>query len=191
MMNKLKTTQIQGYGKNPIGYLGTCVLSVKHNDVLHDVLFFITDVEDDKVILGAKACQQFKLVEILCDDHCLCKLMQHKVATVNEEFPAGLSVPDKMAVPKPPPVDTNICIDKADPKRHILQLFPDLFEGVGTMEDVQVHLDVDPTIEPVVQAPRKIPHSMLEPLKTELERMLKLGVIHKLHINEAMDWVHN
>ena len=59
------------------------------------------------------------------------------------------------------------------------------------MQDVQVHLDVDPTIEPVVQVPRKIPHSMLVPLKTELERMLKLGVICKLHINEATDWVHN
>ena len=78
-------TQIQGYGKVPIGYLGTCVLSVKHNDVLHDVLFFITDVEDDKVILGAKACQQFKLVKILCDEHCFCKLMQHEVATENED----------------------------------------------------------------------------------------------------------
>ena len=191
MMNKSKTMQIKGYGKNPIGYLGTCRLSVKHNDVLHDVLFFITDIEDDKVILGAKACQQFKLVEILCDDHCFCKLLKHEVATVNEEFPAGLSIPDKMAIPKPPPVDTNIHIDKLDPKHHILQLFPDLFQGVGMMEDLQVHLDVNPNIEPVVQAPRKIPHSMLEPLKTEIERMLKLGVICKLHINEAMDWVHN
>ena len=46
-------------------------------------------------------------------------------------------------------------------------------------------------IEPVVQTPHKIPHSMLEPLKAEINRMLKLGVIHKLHINEATDWVHN
>ena len=92
------------------------MLSVKHNDLLCDVLFFITDVEDDKAILGAKACQPFKLVEILCDEHCLCKLMQHEVATVNEEFPAGLSVPDNMAVPKPPPVDINTCIDESDPK---------------------------------------------------------------------------
>ena len=58
-------------------------------------------------------------------------------------------------------------------------------------EDVQVHLDVDPTIEPVVQAAHKIPHGMLDPLKSELDRMLKLGVICKLHINEATDWVHN
>ena len=32
---------------------------------------------------------------------------------------------------------------------------------------------------------------MMEPLKMEIDRMLKLGVIHKLHINEATDWVHN
>ena len=75
VLNKAKTTQITGYGKNPIGYLGTCVLAVKHNDVQRDVLFFITDVDDDNVILGAKACQQFKLVEILCDEQCQCKLM--------------------------------------------------------------------------------------------------------------------
>ena len=89
------------------------------------------------------------------------------------------------------PVDVHTKIDPNDLKGHILQLFPDIFEGVGTMGDVQVHLDVDPAIEPVVQAPRKIPHGMLDPLMSELDRMLKLGVIHKLHINEAIDWVHN
>ena len=85
----------------------------------------------------------------------------------------------------------NMKIDVTDPKAHIMNLFPDLFEGVGTMENIQVHLDINPEIEPVVQALRKIPHSMMEPLKAELECMLKLGVIRKLHINEAMDWVHN
>ena len=89
------------------------------------------------------------------------------------------------------PVNLHTKIDPNDPKGHILELFPDLFEGIGTMEDVQVYIDVDPTIEPVVQAPCKIPHGMLDPLKSELDRMLKLGVIHKLHINEATDWVHN
>ena len=192
MLNKAKTTQITGYGRNPIGYLGTCVLAVKHNSVQRDIMFFITDVDNDKVILGAKACQQFKLVEILCDEQCQCKLMQKEIVTVNEVFPAGLSVPSKMATTlKLPPVDLHTKIDTNDPKGHILHLFPDLFEGIGTMEDVQVHLDVDPTIEPVVQAPHKIPHGMLNPLKSELDRMLKLGVIHKLHINEATDWVHN
>ena len=90
-----------------------------------------------------------------------------------------------------PPVDLNMTIDVTNPKAHIMNLFPDLFEGVGTMENVQVHLDVNPEIEPVVQVPRKNPHNMMEPLKAELDQMIKLGVIRKLHINEATDWVHN
>ena len=113
--------------------------------------------------------------------------------SINQEFPVGLSVPSADAKPKLvlPPVDLNTRIDVINPKAHIMNLFPDLFEGVGTMENVQVHLDMNPEIELVIQAPRKIPHSMMEPLKAELDRMIKLGVIRKLHINEATDWVHN
>ena len=59
------------------------------------------------------------------------------------------------------------------------------------MENVLVHLDIDKNIEPVVKVPHKIPHSMLQPLKSELERMMKIGVICKLHINEVTDFIHN
>ena len=86
------------------------------------------------------------------------KKMKLEVATVNEDFPVGLSIPNKMATQsKLPPVDVHTQIDKDDPKGHILHLYPDLFNGVGTMENVLVHLDIDKNIEPVVQAPHKIP----------------------------------
>ena len=64
--------------------------------------------------------------------------MQREVATVNEEFSAGLSVTNKMATTKVQflLVDVHTKIDLNDPKGHILQIFPDLFEGVGMMEDV-------------------------------------------------------
>ena len=66
-----------------------------------------------------------------------------------------------------------------------MELYPDLFEGVGTMDGAQVKLDVDPSIPPVVQPPRKIPQAMIEPLKKEIDQMLELKVIRKLDINEA------
>ena len=116
---------------------------------------------------------------------------QQRLCQLIKEFPVGLRVPNAKPRIVFPPVDLNMKIDVAVPKAHIMNLFPDLFEGVGTMENVQIHLDVNPEVEPVVQAPRKIPHSMMEPLKAELDHMLKLGVIQKLHINEATDWVHN
>ena len=74
---------------------------------------------------------------------------------------------------------------------HIMELYPDLFKGVGTMDGAQVKLDVDPSISPVVQPPRKIPQAMIEPLRKEINQMLELKVIRKLGINEATDWCHN
>ena len=88
--------------------------------------------------------------------------------SINQEFPVGLSVPNAKPKIFLSPVDLNTKIDVTDPKAHIMNLFPDLFEGAGTMENMQVHLDVNPDIEPVVQAPRKIPHSMMEPLKARV-----------------------
>ena len=59
------------------------------------------------------------------------------------------------------------------------------------MKDAEVVLDVNPDVEPVVQPPCKIPQAMVEPLKCEIDRMLELGIIRKLDINEATDWVHS
>ena len=75
--------------------------------------------------------------------------------SINQEFPAGLSVQGAKLRIILQPVDVNTKIDMNDLKSHIMNLYPDLFEGVGTMENVQFHLDVNPEIEPVVQAPRK------------------------------------
>ena len=50
-----------------------------------------------------------------------------------------------------------------------MELFPDLFDGVGTIKDAVIKLDVDQSITPVVQPPRKIPQVMVEPLKQEID----------------------
>ena len=72
-----------------------------------------------------------------------------------------------------------------------MELFPELFDGVGTIKDAIVKLNVDQSIIPVIQPPRKIPQAMVDPLKHKIERMMMLGVIRKLDINEATDWCHN
>ena len=42
----------------------------------------------------------------------------------------------------PPPVDINTKL-RPDTKAHVMELFPELFDGLGTMKDVMVHLDVN------------------------------------------------
>ena len=84
----------------------------------------------------------------------------------------------------PPPVDIHIKL-WPDCKTHVMELFPELFDGVGTIKDAIVKLNVDESITPVIQPPRKIPQTMVDPLKQEIERMMMLGVIRKLDINRS------
>ena len=82
MLNRSKTVKITGYGENLIEYIRACVFKVSHNNQHKDVLFFITNVNDDKVILGAKSCQEFNLVKIVCGDKCSCKTSE--IMSINQ-----------------------------------------------------------------------------------------------------------
>ena len=86
------------------------------------------------------------------------------------------------------PISTKLEGD--DMKQQIMELYPDLFSGVGTIKNAMVHLDVKLGAIPVACSPHCIPHSVQPKLKEKLDRMLKLGVIRKLDINETSDWVH-
>ena len=155
------------------------------------MFFYITDLTDSKILLGLAFCKAFSLVKILCDDDCVCKKM---MVDILNEFPTGLDIPkQKQMDPHQvylPPVDINIKL-RSDCKAHIMELFPELFDGIGTIKDAIVKLNVDQSVIPVIQPPRKIPQAMVEPLKHEIERMIMLGVIKKLDINKATDWCHN
>ena len=64
--------------------------------------------------------------------------------------------------------------------------FEDVFRGLGCIEgDHQIKLDE--SVQPVVQACRKVPFALMEKLRMELERMVKLQVIVK--VTEPTDWV--
>ena len=88
----------------------------------------------------------------------------------------------------PVPIDTKLNDD--DVKQQIMELYPDLFSGVGTIKNAMVRLDVKPGAVPIVCSPCHVPHAVQPKLKEELDRMLQLGMIRRLDINEVSDWVH-
>ena len=71
-----------------------------------------------------------------------------------------------------------------------MQLYPDLFDGVRTIKNAVVHLDVKPGATPIVCSPRRVPDTLRDSLRKELDRMESMKVIRKLDINEASNWVH-
>ena len=68
-----------------------------------------------------------------------------------------------------------------------LDKFADVFDGkLGTIPGDH-HLQVDPSVQPVVMADRRVPLSVRPQLKAELDRMTKLGVIKR--VDEPTPWI--
>ena len=72
---------------------------------------------------------------------------------------------------------------KSDPT---LSEFLDVFTGVGCLEE-NYSIRFDDNIPPVVHPPRKVPVPLRETLKTELDNLVKNGVVAKL--TEPTSWV--
>ena len=142
------------------------------------------------MILGLCLCIDLQLLSIHCDNKCQRKShVLHETKKIGSEFPIGVDLQQTQQDVLPPvPISTKLEGD--DVKQQIMDLYPDLFSGVGTIKNAMVHLDVKPGAVPVVCSPHCVPHAVQPKLKEELDRMLKLGVIRKLDINEASDWVH-
>ena len=181
--------QVTGYSKQVVEIVGKVTVNCTHLNTTKHV-FYVTNLTDNKILLGLTFCKAFDLVKIICDDNCSCKKVTMDILN---EFPAGLDIPkqkQKQNQVHLPPVDIHTKL-WPDCKTHVMELFPDLFDGVGTIKDAIVKLNVNKSITPVIQPPRKIPQVMIDPLKQEIERMMMLGVIRKLDINQATDWCHN
>ena len=183
--------QVIGYSKQSVEIVGKVTVNCTHANTTKHCVFYVTNLTDSKILLGLTFCKAFDLVKIICDDNCVCKKM---MVDILNEFPAGLDVPKqkqmKMNQVYLPPIDVHTKL-RSDCKAHVMELFPELFDRFGTIKDAIVKLNVDQSIIPVIQPPRKIPQAMIDLLKEEIHRMMTLGVIRKLDINEATDWCHN
>ena len=182
--------KLVGYGNRNIEYIGTTVVNVTHLTQTKKATFYVTKLNDDKVILGLRLCIDLQLLSIHCANKCQCKShVLHETKKISSEFPIGVDM-QQTQQDILPPVPINAKLDGDDVKQQIMDLYPDLFSGVGTIRNAMVHLNVKPGAVPVVCAPHHVPHAVQPKLKEELDRMFKLGVIRKLDINEASNWVH-
>ena len=65
--------KLVGYGNRNIEYIGTTVVDVAHLTQTRKATFYVTKLNDDKVILGLCLCIDLQLLSIHCDDKCQCK----------------------------------------------------------------------------------------------------------------------
>ena len=122
--------KLVGYGNRNIEYIGTTVVNVTYLTQTKKATFYVTKLNDDKVILGLCLCIDLQLLSVHCDDKCQCKShVLHETKKIGNEFPIGVDLQQTQQDILPPvPISTKL---DGDFKQQIMDLYPDLFSGVG------------------------------------------------------------
>ena len=72
----------------------------------------------------------------------------------------------------------------------ILNEYKELFQGIGKFEG-EINITLKPNAIPHVAPVCRMAHSLKEPLKRELDRLVKKGIIFLLGIDEPSDWCNS
>ena len=85
--------KLVGYINRNIEYIGTTVVNVTHLHQTKKVTFYVTKLNNDKVILGLWLCNDLQLLSVHCDDKCQCKShVLHETKKIDSEFPVGVDL---------------------------------------------------------------------------------------------------
>ena len=76
--------------------------------------------------------------------------------------------------------------DEPPTKQDFVSEFDDIFLGEGKLEG-ELHLELDRTVSPVSLPVRKFSFAMKEPLKQELDRLVKTGIL--IPVDVPTDWI--
>jgi hypothetical protein len=116
-----------------------------------------------------------------CEVNLVNKNESHKVMFTDTESPPllGLQTCQKLNI-----IKRIWAVNTSDP--NLMAEYKDVFGEIGCLQG-EYHIITDPEVKPVIHPPRKIPISMMDKLKAELERMKQLDLIDK--IDEPSDWV--
>ena len=148
------------YNGTTVTPLGKCTLKCAKGEMSRDADFFIID-EDVRPLLGAETCQKLNLIKVMASDI-------SESETVN-------AVNDN--------VQTAHIVLTRD---QILKEYSDVFEGLGCM-DGPYHMELDETVKSVVHPPRKVPVTLRDRLKEELDKLVREKVVTS--VTEPTNWV--
>ena len=79
------------------------------------------------------------------------------------------------------------CIDN---KSHLIAQYPNCFNGISKFQG-EYHITLDPSVPPVIHPPRRVPISLKDDIKHELQEMEQLDIITKVREGEPTAWVNS
>ena len=173
-------TILRVYGGGPINQLGTANLQCIYRGRKFTCPFYITDA-NGPVILGLPTCEALEIVTI----HCSAVEVDMSDTEKDEQYKSE-NGKDEQYIPSDTPLNKRARItEKAD----LLKMYPECFHGVGCFKNFEYHISIDPSVKPVIHAPRKVPLELRDKLEQELETMEENNIIKK--VDRPTAWVNS
>ena len=153
------SVKIVAYGGTAVKLHGTCNLGIRHKNEFTSAVFYVTDTKGP-VLIGLPTCQALGLVSL--------------------NF--NVQVANHPPTTEPNPKGSTITRDQ------VLEQYPDVFDGIGCFEGT-FKITVDPAIQPVIHPPRRIPITLRDTLKEELDSLVEQGILSQ--VTYPTDWVNS
>ncbi|KAL6471864.1 hypothetical protein MHYP_G00205140 [Metynnis hypsauchen] len=146
------------YNKSTLNPLGKCRIKIRNprNRKLYRLEFMVVQESSSVPSLGNKAVQAMDLVRIQREN--ILAIDDIVTVTGDDKEPWDMS--------------------------HIQREYYDVFEGDGCLEGTY-HIEVDPSIRPVQLPKRRVPVSLMTPLKEELHSLQERRIIAPVEKNES------
>ena len=139
------------YGGSEIKHFGTAKIPCEFKGIKITATFYVTDTSGPAII-G------------------LCTATQLKLVKFNLEVKKS---------PQPEPCTQSVKSAPIRSKQDLIAWYPECFDGIGKLKS-EYHITLDPAVPPVVHPPRKVPISMKDEVKDELENIVKNDIIAKV-----------
>ena len=81
--------------------------------------------------------------------------------------------------------------DKGESIQNIISKYPENFQGIGKLKDVQVKLHVDEKIKPILASPMPIPYHLQERANNIIQDMISQDVIEEHPTDTPAPWISN
>ncbi len=189
-------TVLRAYNDGRICHFGIARLHVTNPKTYRRQMcdFFVTK-SGMTPLIGLDAVERLGLIEIRCD-----VVYINSVQTTFSP-PATPSSPTKPPDKAPPTSGIDqffmptltVAQDKQasqDFKRKMVSKYPDVFTGIGTLPGT-VHLELVDDYTPHQTAVRRIPISLQEPVRQEVEKMLNDGIIRRVDDSEHTEFCNS
>ena len=164
---------LTAYGGTRINQYGTCKIPCSFRGEKTEATFHVTDA-DGPAIIGLPTSLQLRLVTLNCH------------VTTEEEISTLVTDKAPAMKGKDPGMKNKPIIGKDD----LMSQYPDCFTGIGKLQG-EYHISTDPTIPAVVHPSRKVPISLKDDIKAELDSMEANDIITKVREGEPTAWVNS